>query len=165
MPLSGDYVPSPRDFPREQVEQYERSNGKEGGTRNGYPVIIVTSVGAKSGAIRKTPLIRVEHNGDYAAVASIGGAPTNPAWYFNLLSNPKVELQDGAVKRDYSARQLAGAELEEWWERSMAIFPPYGEYRRTSTRTIPILLLSPLDDRGDSTVENASDRDDRLAGN
>ena len=145
MPLTGEYVPSPRDFPREQVEQYERSDGQEGGTRNGYPVIIVTSIGAKSGAIRKTPLIRVEKDGCYAAVASIGGAPTNPAWYFNLLANPVVELQDKADKREYAATELEGDELEEWWDRSIAVFPPYGEYRRTSTRTIPIFLLRPLE--------------------
>jgi F420H(2)-dependent quinone reductase len=108
MPLTGEYEPSAASWARDQVDLYERSGGTEGTEMGGRPVIILTSVGAKTGKIRKTPLMRVEHDGDYAVVASLGGAPSNPVWYYNLASNPRVELQDGPVKKDYQAREIHG---------------------------------------------------------
>ena len=111
----------------------------------GRPVIILTSVGAKSGKIRKTPLMRVEHDGEYAVVASLGGAPQNPVWYHNLTANPHVELQDGSVKRDYQAREVHDFERAAWWERAVATWPDYAEYQKKTTRTIPVFVLTPID--------------------
>ena len=125
MPLQGEYEPSTSDWARKQAELYENSGGTEGTSLNGMPVIVVTSVGAKSGKLRKTPLMRVEHNGEYAAVASLGGAPKHPVWYYNLTSNPHVEVQDGTVTRDYLAREVSGDEKAVWWERAVAAFPNY----------------------------------------
>src|SRR6266566_1987854 len=134
MPLTGDYEPSPSQWSRDQVELYERSGGTEGTTLQGKPVIVLTTVGAKSGKLRKIPLIRVEHNGDYAVVASLGGAPQHPVWYYNLTTNPHVELQDGPVKKDYQAREVHGAERDAWWERAVAAWPGYAEYQKKTTR-------------------------------
>ncbi|MEU3858846.1 nitroreductase family deazaflavin-dependent oxidoreductase [Streptomyces sp. NPDC028722] len=147
MPLEGEYEPSPTQWVREQVELYERSGGTEGTTLRdtGLPVIVLTTRGAKSGKIRKTPLMRVEHEGRYAAVASLGGAPRHPVWYFNVLSDPQVELQDGPVKRDMRAREITGAEKAEWWERAVAAFPPYAEYQQKTSREIPVFVLEPAD--------------------
>ena len=111
----------------------------------GRPVIILTSVGAKSGKIRKTPLMRVEHDGEYAVVASLGGAPRHPVWYYNLTANPHVELQDGPVKKDYQAREVHGEEYAAWFERAVAAWPDYAEYQKKTTRTMPIFVLTPLD--------------------
>lgn len=107
----------------------------------GKPVIILTSVGAKSGKLRKTPLMRVEHDGDYAVVASMGGAPKHPVWYFNLLANPEVELQDGPDKWDLRARELSGEERDLWWSRAVEAFPPYAGYQIKTTRVIPVFVL------------------------
>lgn len=145
MPLSGEYEPSPSEWVRNQVEQYEASDGAEGGTMKGLPVIILTSLGAKSGKIRKTPLMRVEHDGDYAVVASMGGAPTNPTWYHNLVAHPLVELQDGAERSDFEARELQGTEKQVWWDRAVAAFPDYADYQRTTERQIPVFVLTPVD--------------------
>ena len=123
MPLQGEYAPGPSDWAREQVELYEKSGGTEGADLRGMPIIAVTSIGAKSGKLRKTPLMRVEHDGEYAAVASLGGAPKHPVWYYNLKANPHVELQDGPVKRDYIAREVTGDEKALWWERAVAAYP------------------------------------------
>ncbi len=112
---------------------------------NGLPVIILTSVGAKSGKLRKTPLMRVEHDGEYAVVASLGGAPTHPVWYYNLTANPHVELQDGPVKKDYLAREVSGEERAIWWDRAVAAYPDYAEYQKKTTRTIPVFALTPID--------------------
>jgi deazaflavin-dependent oxidoreductase (nitroreductase family) len=112
---------------------------------NGLPVIILTSVGAKSGKLRKTPLMRVEHDGEYAVVASLGGAPTHPVWYYNLTANPQVELQDGPVKKDYLAREVSGAERVIWWDRALAAYPDYAEYQKKTTRTLPVFVLTPID--------------------
>ncbi|GAA1998213.1 nitroreductase family deazaflavin-dependent oxidoreductase [Nakamurella flavida] len=144
MPLNGEYAPSPSDWAREQVELYERTNGAEGTTLNDRPVIVLTTLGAKSGKLRKTPLMRVEHDGDYAVVASLGGAPKHPVWYFNLVANPLVELQDGPVKRDYRAREVQGEEKARWWERSVATWPDYAEYQRKTDREIPVFVLEPV---------------------
>lgn len=144
MPLKGEYAPSTSDWAREQAELYERSGGIKGTTLNGLPVVVVTSVGAKTGKLRKTPLMRVEHEGEYAVVASRGGAPQHPIWYYNLVANPHVELQDGPVKRDYLAREVTGEEKAQWWERAVAAYPPYADYQAKTTREIPVFVLTPI---------------------
>ncbi len=143
MSLIGEYEPSPTQWVRDQVELYESSGGKEGTTLRGLPVIILTTKGAKSGKIRKTALMRVEHDGTYAAVASLGGAPKHPVWYFNVLSEPHVELQDGPVKRDYQAREVTGEEKALWWDRAVAAYPDYADYQRKTDRQIPVFVLEP----------------------
>nr|BFE61986.1 F420H(2)-dependent quinone reductase [Dactylosporangium thailandense] len=143
MPLSGEYEPSPSEWSRDQAELFERTNGAEGNTMQGRPVIILTTLGAKSGKIRKTPLMRVEHDGEYAVVASLGGAPKHPVWYHNVVANPHVELQDGPVKRDYTAREVTGAEKEQWWKRATETWPAYDEYQQKTDRQIPLFVLTP----------------------
>ncbi len=144
MPLKGEYAPSTSNWAREQAELYEQSSGKEGTTLRGMPVIVLTSVGAKSGKLRKTALMRVEHEGEYAVVASLGGAPKHPVWYYNLKANPHVELQDGPEKRDYLAREVTGEEKAVWWERAVAAYPPYADYQAKTTRQIPVFVLAPI---------------------
>jgi deazaflavin-dependent oxidoreductase (nitroreductase family) len=145
MPLTGDYAPSAFDFARDQVDLYESSGGAEGAQNpGGKPVIVLTSVGAKTGKLRKTPLMRVEHDGQYAVVASLGGAPKHPVWYYNLTANPRVELQDGPVKKDYQATEVHGEEYAVWFERAVAAWPDYAEYQKKTTRTMPIFVLTPL---------------------
>ena len=149
MPLTGEYEPTTSDWALKQTEEFEQSGGEKGNTLRGMPIIMLTSVGAKSGKLRKTPLMRVEHNGEYAVVASLGGAPNNPVWYHNLKKNPHVELQDGTVKRDYQARELAGDEKAVWWERSVAAFADYADYQKKTSREIPVFVLTPMaDDHG-----------------
>ncbi len=145
MTIQGEYEPSPRRWVRDQVEQYEASGGTEGITLldTGLPVVIITNVGARTGKVRKTPLMRVEHDGLYAAVASQGGSPEHPLWYHNFLANPRVELQDGPERSTRIARQLSGAEREVWWERAVAAYPPYAEYQTRTTRLIPVFVLEP----------------------
>lgn len=149
MPLEGEYEPSPTQWVREQVELYETSGGTEGTTLRdtGLPVILLTTRGAQSGKIRKTPLMRVEHDGRYAVVASQGGAPKHPVWYFNIKADPHVELQDGPAKTDMTARELTGAEKTEWWERAVAAFPPYADYQKKTSREIPLFVLEPAGGR------------------
>ena len=144
MPLTGEYEPSTSDWAREQAELFESTNGEEGGGLRGMKIILVTSVGAKSCKLRKTPLMRVEHDGEYAAVASLGGAPKNPVWYHNLKANPHVELQDGDVRKDYIAREVTGDEKAVWWERSVAAYPDYADYQKKTTREIPVFVLTPV---------------------
>jgi deazaflavin-dependent oxidoreductase (nitroreductase family) len=148
MPIQGEYKPSPAKWVRDQVEEYERSGGTAGTTLldTGMPVVVVTNVGAKSGQVRKTPLMRVEHDGKYAAVGSKGGAPKDPLWVANLRANPRVEVQDGAQRWDMVAREVAGAERDAWWERSVAAFPPYAEYQTKTDRLIPVFVLEPATD-------------------
>ncbi|MEU3254211.1 nitroreductase family deazaflavin-dependent oxidoreductase [Streptomyces sp. NPDC006997] len=143
MPLDGEYEPSPAKWVRDQVELYESSGGTEGTTLRdtGLPVIVLTSRGARSGKIRKTPLMRVEHGGRYAVVASQGGAPQHPVWYHNLKADPRVELQDGPVRQDMTAREVTGEEREEWWRRAVAAYPPYAEYAEKTDRRIPVFVL------------------------
>jgi deazaflavin-dependent oxidoreductase (nitroreductase family) len=143
MPLTGEHAPSTSDWAREQAELYERSGGTEGTTLNGMPVIILTSIGARSGALRKTALMRVEHEGRYAVVASLGGSPKHPVWYFNLLADPRVELQDGPERADYVAALVEGEEKALWWERAVAAYPPYAEYQERTDRDIPVFVLTP----------------------
>lgn len=142
--MHGEYEPSPSDRARKQVEEYESSGGTRGNTMIGLPVIILTTKGAKSGKIRKTPLMRVEHDGEYAVVASLGGAPKHPVWYHNVKSNPEVELQDGPVKQDYVAREVTGEEKARWWEIAVEAFPNYAEYQTKTDRQIPVFVLSPV---------------------
>jgi len=142
--LTGEYEPSQNDRTREQVELYEATNGAKGGTLKGKPVIVLTFKGAKSGKLRKTPLMRIEHDGTYAVVASNAGAPTHPFWYRNIVANPIVELQDGAVKHDMRAREVFGEEKNEWWERADAAYSEFPAYRARAGREIPVLVLEPL---------------------
>jgi len=142
MPLQGEYAPSTSDWARKQAEDFEASNGQSGNDMRGMSIIVVTSVGAKTGKLRKTPLMRVEHEGEYAAVASLGGAPQNPVWYHNLKKNPHVELQDGPVKKDYIAREVSGEERDIWWERAVAAFPDYANYQKKTDRIIPVFVLT-----------------------
>jgi deazaflavin-dependent oxidoreductase (nitroreductase family) len=146
MALTGEYVPSSAEWVRNQVELYESSGGAEGTTLRdtGLPVVIVTSLGAKSGKLRKTPLMRVEHEGSYALVASQGGAPTHPVWYHNLKSHPEVDIQDGPTKRSYRVRELRGGERATWWERAVAAFPNYAEYQTKTDREIPVFVAEPV---------------------
>jgi deazaflavin-dependent oxidoreductase (nitroreductase family) len=143
MAVDGEYLPSPAGWVRDQVEEYEGSGGTSGTTLRdtGLPVVIVTNRGAKTGAVRKTPLMRVEHEGSYAAVASKGGAPEHPLWYYNLVADPRVEVQDGQDKWQMTARELAGEERAIWWERAVAAYPPYAEYQQRTARLIPVFLL------------------------
>ncbi|MFD5394747.1 nitroreductase family deazaflavin-dependent oxidoreductase [Streptomyces sp. NPDC127097] len=143
MPLQGEYEPSPAQWVRDQVEQYETSGGREGTTLRGMPVVILTTRGAKSGKIRKSPLMRVEHDGAYAAVASMGGAPRHPVWYHNLVSDPRVELQDGPVRQDMTAREVTGAEKALWWGRAVEAYPDYDDYQKKTDRQIPVFVLEP----------------------
>src|SRR6187397_2388825 len=144
MPLTGDYAPSPLDWSRDQAEKFESSGGTEAADMKGRPIIVLTSVGAKSGKLRKTPLMRVEHDGTYAVVASLGGAPEHPVWYFNLKANPHVELQDLATKRDYTAREVLGDEKTEWWDRAVEAWPDYANYQKKTDRQIPVFVLEPV---------------------
>ena len=144
MPLQGEYVPSPVDWSREQADKYIESGGTDGTELQGKPVILLTTVGAKTGKLRKTPLMRVEHNGEYAIVASLGGAPKNPVWYYNVVENPRVELQDGQVTRDYDAREVFDDEKAGWWERAVQVWPDYAGYQKKTDRQIPVFVLTPV---------------------
>jgi deazaflavin-dependent oxidoreductase (nitroreductase family) len=150
MPLTGEYEPSTAAWARKQAERFEATNGAEANDLRGRPVIILTSVGAKTGKLRKTALMRVERDGEYAVVASLGGAPRHPVWYFNLKANPHVELQDGPTKRDYVAREVTGAEKAVWWERAVETWPDYAKYQTRTTRQIPVFVLEPVDEQGTS---------------
>jgi F420H(2)-dependent quinone reductase len=143
MPLKGEYEPSTMQFARDQVELYESSGGTEGTTLQDLPVVILTTLGAKTGKIRKSPLMRVEHHGSYAVVASMGGAPTHPVWYHNVVADPRVELQDGPVRQDMLAREVTGDEKAAWLTRAVEAFPNYAEYQTNTDREIPILVLEP----------------------
>jgi deazaflavin-dependent oxidoreductase (nitroreductase family) len=145
MPLSGEYAPSPDDWSREQAELFERTNGAEGNEMQGKPIIVLTTLGAKSGKIRKTPLMRVEHDGEYLVVASKGGAPEHPAWYNNVVDAPLVELQDGPVRKDYTPRELAGDERAVWWDRAVEAWPAYADYATKTDRLIPVFLLTAVE--------------------
>ena len=143
MPLQGEYEPSSAQWVRDQVEEIESSGGTRGTLMRGVPVIVVTSVGSGSGKLRKNPVMRVEHDGAYAAVASKGGAPEHPAWYRNLVEHPLVEVQDGPAKGDFTAREVGGDEREQWWERAVAMWPDYAEYQTKTDRQIPVFVLEP----------------------
>ena len=143
MALIGTYVPSATEWVRRNVEEYEASDGEKGGTLPGttYPVVVITSVGARSGHLRKNPVMRVEHHGAYLAVASNGARPDDPAWVANFRAHPEVELQDKAEKHTYRARELSGTEREEWWQRAVETWPTYASYQQKTDRLIPLFLL------------------------
>jgi deazaflavin-dependent oxidoreductase (nitroreductase family) len=148
MTLQGEYAPSKADWVREQVERFEASGGTEATVleRTGDPIVVITSVGAKSGKLRKNPVMRVERDGKYLAVASKGGAPDNPEWYYNFLAHPEVDLQDGPEKKTYSVRLLEdGPERDDWWQHAVATWPTYAEYQTKTDRLIPLFLLEPVD--------------------
>ncbi|MFB7861062.1 MULTISPECIES: nitroreductase family deazaflavin-dependent oxidoreductase [unclassified Streptomyces] len=144
MSLEGVYEPSPSQWVRDQVELYEASGGTKGTTIRGLPVVLVTSLGAKSGKIRKTPLMRVEHEGAYALVASNAGAVKHPVWYHNLVASPRIELRDGPKVWDMTARIVTGEERRTWWERAVAAFPDYADYQHKTEREIPLFVVEPV---------------------
>ena len=150
MPLTGEYAPGRAKWARTQAERYEATDGAEAGDLRGRPVIVLTSVGARTGKLRKTALMRVEHEGDYAVVASLGGAPRHPVWYYNLRKEPHVELQDGPVKRDYLAREVTGDEKAAWWARALEVWPEYAKYQAKTDRVIPVFVLEPMASPGDA---------------
>lgn len=143
LPLQGEYEPSPEQWVRDQVEEYEGSGGTKGTTIHGLPVVVLTTRGAKSGRIRKSPLMRVEHDGAYAVVASVGGAPRHPVWYHNVVADPRVELQDGPVRRDMTAREVTGEDKALWWGRAVEAYPEYANYQKKTDRQIPVFVLEP----------------------
>ncbi len=141
MPLTGAYAPGTSEWARKQAELIEATNGAKGSELRGRKVVVLTSVGARTGMLRKTALMRVEHDGTYAVVASIGGAPRHPRWYFNLKAEPHVELQDGSQRHDYIAREVTGEEKVVWWERAVAAWPDYAVYQTRTERQIPVFVL------------------------
>ena len=146
MALSGEYAVSPVGWVREQTEKILATGTTTSVVHvSGRPIVLVTIRGAKSGKLRYTPLMRVEHDGRYALVASKGGAPEHPRWYRNLVANPHVELQDGTETKEYDAREVTGDERAQWWERSVAAYPPYAEYQEKTDRLIPVFVLEPRD--------------------
>ncbi|MFI2754171.1 nitroreductase family deazaflavin-dependent oxidoreductase [Cellulomonas sp. P22] len=146
MPLTGEYEPSPTEWSARQVEEYESSGGTRGTTMRGMPVVILTTRGARSGKLRKAPLMRVEHDGTYAVVASLGGAPQHPVWYHNVVADPHVELQDGPQKWDMVAREVTGDEKALWWQRAVEAYPDYADYQTKTDREIPVFVLERIED-------------------
>lgn len=146
MTIQGEYAPSSQKWVRDQVEEFEASDGQRANTLrdSGDPIVVTTSIGAKSGKVRKNPLMRVERDGKYLAVASVGGAPQHPEWYHNFVAHPEVDLQDGAEKRTYRARILEGQERAEWWEYAVQTWPTYARYEKKTDRQIPVFLLEPV---------------------
>jgi len=142
MPLNGEYAPSASDWARRQAEKIESTNGLEGTEMRGMPVVVLTTRGAKTGLLRKTALMRVEHDGQYAVVGSLGGAPKNPVWVYNVRAEPHVELQDGPEKHDYLAHETEGDERELWWERAVQAYPDYANYQKKTDRVIPVFVLT-----------------------
>lgn len=141
MSLQGEYEPSAAEWVRKQVEKYEATGGAEANTVMDRPIVVITSRGHKSGKLRKNPVMRVEKDGVYAAVASKGGAPEHPEWFHNFVADPHVDLQDGPEPHSYVARLATEAERAEWWPRAVAAFPPYAEYQEKTDREIPLFLL------------------------
>lgn len=144
MALTGEYEPSPEQWVRNQVADYEASGGTKNTTVRGVPVVVVTSVGARSGKLRKNPLMRVEHDGAYALVASANGAPEHPTWYHNLVAHPEVDVQDGPDVRSMRVRVVEGEERAAWWERAVAVWPDYASYQKKTERRIPVFVAESL---------------------
>ncbi len=144
MPLDGEYEPSPAQWVRDQVQEYESSGGQRANTLldTGLPVVIVTTRGSQTGKIRKMALMRVEHQGRYALVASLGGAPKNPVWYYNVKADPNVTIQDGPEALDFRVREVTGDEKAEWWTRAVAAYPPYADYQEKTDRQIPVFVAT-----------------------
>jgi deazaflavin-dependent oxidoreductase (nitroreductase family) len=145
MPLQGEYAPGTSAWARKQAERFEASDGAEANTLRGRPIVLVTSVGARTGKLRKTALMRVEHDGVYAVVASNGGAAHHPAWYHNLVANPHVEVQDGSTRRDFRAREAVAEDKTAWWARAVEVWPDYDAYQRKTKRQIPLFILEPIE--------------------
>jgi deazaflavin-dependent oxidoreductase (nitroreductase family) len=145
MPLTGEYAPGKSAWARKQAERFEATDGAEANTLRGKPIVVLTTVGAKTGKLRKTALMRIEHDGEYAVVASRGGSARNPTWYHNLKANPHVELQDGPMRRDFQARQVTGKEKAIWWERALNVWPDYAGYQKRTSREIPVFVLEPIE--------------------
>jgi deazaflavin-dependent oxidoreductase (nitroreductase family) len=141
MTIQGDYEPSTSQRSRDQVELYESSGGTEGTSMRGFPVVVLTTLGSRTGKVRKTPLMRVEHDGEYAVVGSLGGAAKNPVWIYNVRANPHVDLQDGPARQSYVAREVDGAERQLWWDRAVAAYPDYAVYQTRTDRVIPVFVL------------------------
>jgi deazaflavin-dependent oxidoreductase (nitroreductase family) len=148
MAIEGEYEPSPTEWVRQHVEKITQAGTTAVATIQGRPVVLMTMRGARSGKVRKVPVMRVEHDGVYAAVASKGGSPDHPSWYYNLKANPTVELQDGTEVHTYLAREVEGAERDVWWERAVAAFPDYAEYQKRTNRRIPVFVLERADQQG-----------------
>jgi deazaflavin-dependent oxidoreductase (nitroreductase family) len=148
MTVEGEYVPSKQQWVREQVEEFEASDGQRANTlaATGDPIVVITSLGAKSGKVRKNPVMKVERDGTYVAIASLGGAPKNPEWYYNFIAHPEVDVQDGAVKKSYRARVVEGAERADWWQFAVDTWSTYGEYQKKTDREIPVFVLEPIED-------------------
>jgi deazaflavin-dependent oxidoreductase (nitroreductase family) len=144
MPDEETFEPHPFEWVRKQVEAYESSGGTQGTTLRGMPVVLLTTRGAHSGKVRKIPVMRVEHDGRYAAVASLGGAPKHPVWYYNLAANPNITLQDGPARQEMVAREVTGPEKDEWWARAVAAYPDYANYQAKTERVIPVFVLEPV---------------------
>ena len=144
MPLIGEYEPGAFDWANENAKMYMSSGGTQGTEFEGKPVVLLTTVGAKTGKLRKNPLMRVEHGGEYAVVASMGGAPKNPVWFHNITKNPRVELQDGTRAGDYEAREVFGDEKSVWWQRAIEVWPAYADYQEKTDRQLPVFVLSPV---------------------
>jgi F420H(2)-dependent quinone reductase len=144
MPLSGEYEASPWDWVRKDADRILETGTTDGSEMKGKPIILLTTIGAKTGKVRKTPLMRVAHDGQYAVVASLGGAPKNPVWYYNIKAHPRVELQDGDVTKEYEAREVTGDEKAAWWERAVEAWPDYAEYQTKTDREIPVFVLTPI---------------------
>lgn len=146
MSIEGEYVPSKQQWVRDQVEEFEASEGQRANTLRGGkdPIVVITSVGAKSGNVRKNPVMRVERRGRYVAIASLGGSPNNPEWYYNFLAHPEVELQDGADRTTYRARVVEGDERADWWQLAVDTWSTYGEYQKKTDRKIPVFVLEPV---------------------
>jgi deazaflavin-dependent oxidoreductase (nitroreductase family) len=144
MPIEGEYEPSAWDWVRDQVDTFERSNGREANTfaDTGLPIIVITTVGNKTGNVRKMALMRVEHDGEYALVASVGGMPRNPVWYYNLKADPHVVIQDGTDRFDATAREVDGEERTTWWKRAVEAYPDYAVYQEATTRVIPVFVAT-----------------------
>jgi deazaflavin-dependent oxidoreductase (nitroreductase family) len=145
MPLKGEYAPGTSAWAREQAEAFEASGGTKRATLSGKPIVVITTVGALTGKLRKTALMRVEHDGSYAVVASRGGSAKHPKWYFNLRADPRVDLQDGGVKREYRGHEATGEERATWWQRAVEVWPAYEAYQRKTRRTIPVIVLEPVE--------------------
>jgi deazaflavin-dependent oxidoreductase (nitroreductase family) len=143
MPLEGEYEPSPWAMIAEQVRLYEQTGGAEGGTLDGKPCVILTSKGRRTGKLRKSPLMRIEHDGTYAVVASMGGAPQHPVWYHNLLDSPVATLQDGPTVHVVRAREVTGDEKARWWAQAVEVWPSYDDYQASTDRDIPVIVLEP----------------------
>ena len=144
MPLSGEYEASPWEWVRKDADRILEPGTTDGSEMKGKPIILLTTIGAKTGKVRKTPLMRVEHDGHYAVVASLGGAPKNPVWYYNIKAHPRVELQDGDVTKEYEAREVSGDEKAVWWARAVEAWPDYADYQTKTDRQIPVFVLTPI---------------------